>query len=50
MLLARVQGLMLRLTVARWRSETGDEGFVGLADEIFTLLADGLAAPRSFAV
>jgi AcrR family transcriptional regulator len=44
-LLAGVSGLTLRLTVARWRPESGDEGFIQLADEIFAWLADGLAAP-----
>jgi AcrR family transcriptional regulator len=43
-LLARVTNVMLNMTVSRWRPETGAEGFIQLADEIYTLLADGLAA------
>ncbi|NJC73907.1 TetR family transcriptional regulator [Planosporangium thailandense] len=45
-LLAGVTSLMLWLTVSRWRPETGDEAFIQLADEIFVLLANGLAAPQ----
>lgn len=44
-LLAGIADLLLRLTVARWRPETGDEAFIRLADEIFALLAGGLTAP-----
>ncbi|GAA1819461.1 TetR family transcriptional regulator [Planosporangium flavigriseum] len=41
-LLAGVTNVMRQLTVARWRPETGDEGFLRLAEEIFDLLAGGL--------
>jgi AcrR family transcriptional regulator len=44
-LLAAVTNVMRRLTVARWQPETGDEGFIELAEEIFDLLARGLPAP-----
>lgn len=44
-LLAEAAYTTMRLTVTRWRSESGDEGFVQLADEIFRLIAGGLAAP-----
>ncbi|GAA1814593.1 TetR family transcriptional regulator [Planosporangium flavigriseum] len=46
-LLAGVEDLMVRLTVGLWRPETGDEGFIDLANQIFDLLDGGLAAPRS---
>lgn len=45
-LLGSLTGVVTHLTVARWRPETGDEGFTELADEIFGLLAAGLVAPR----
>jgi AcrR family transcriptional regulator len=45
-LLAGITNVMRQLTVARWRPETGDEGFIRLAEEIFDLLAGGLVAPR----
>nr|WP_240940286.1 TetR/AcrR family transcriptional regulator [Planosporangium flavigriseum] len=43
-LLARAMNLMLNMTVSRWRPESGVEGFVQLATEIYAQLADGLAA------
>jgi AcrR family transcriptional regulator len=45
-LLAEVTSVMVQLTVARWRPESGDEGFIQLAEKIFSLFADGLTPPR----
>ncbi|GAA1819469.1 TetR family transcriptional regulator [Planosporangium flavigriseum] len=45
-LLARVAGVMTHLSVTRWEPGSGVEGYIRLSDEIFRLLAAGLAAPQ----
>ncbi|GII25418.1 TetR/AcrR family transcriptional regulator [Planosporangium mesophilum] len=44
-LLATIGGLMAHLSVTRWEPGSGVEGHVRLSDEIFRLIAHGLAAP-----
>jgi AcrR family transcriptional regulator len=46
-LLAGVAGVMNHLSVTRWQPESGEEGHIRLADEIFAVLAGGLAAPSA---
>jgi AcrR family transcriptional regulator len=45
-LLAGLATQVTQLTVTLWRPESGDEGYIQIAQEVFELLAGGLAAPR----
>jgi AcrR family transcriptional regulator len=45
-LLAGLASVVTQLAVTRWCPETGDEGFIQIAYEVFALLAAGMAVDR----